>query len=164
MSQKEIARRGALKYWGVLAASAAGREFLASWLPMRSVQADGDHHLVMIQDTVAPQASYTPQFFKPEEFETVKLLTEIIIPTDDQPGAEEAKVGDYIDFGVFSAEEFRPSLQRAWIAGLALLERESPKQFGKAFRDASEADRVKLLLSLPEQDAKRTTKATNFSG
>ena len=38
--------------------------------------------------------------------------------------------------------------------GLVLLERESKKQLGKAFRDASEADRVTLLteMSLPERD------------
>lgn len=36
----------------------------------------------------------------------------MIIPTDDEPGAKEAKVGDYIDFVVFSAQEFKPSLGR----------------------------------------------------
>jgi gluconate 2-dehydrogenase gamma chain len=154
MSQNEISRRGALKCLGMLAATAAGREFLASWLPTTAIHADGHHHLVTIQDAAAPDAPYTPHFFNPEEFETVKLLTEMILPTDDQPGAKEAKVADYIDFVVFSAEELEPSLQRAWTDGLVLLERESKKQLGKAFRDASEADRVTLLteMSLPERD------------
>lgn len=156
MSQNEISRRGALKYLGLLAASVSGRDFLASWLPAPSVHADENHHLVTIQDGTAPEAPYTPQFFNAKEFETVKLLTEMILPTDDQPGAREARVGDYIDFVVFSAQEFEPSLQRAWIDGLALLERESQKQFGKSFRNASEADRVNLLteMSVPERDSK----------
>lgn len=154
MDRNEISRRGALKYLGLLAASVSGREFLASWLGAPAVHADGNHHLVTIQEATAPEQPYTPQFFKPEEFETVKLLTEMIIPTDDQPGAKEAKVGDYIDFVVFSAEEFEPSLQRAWMDGLALVESQSQKQFGKSFRNTSAADRLKLLteMSLPERD------------
>ena len=35
-----ISRRGALKYLGLLSASVAGREFLASWLPLPVVHGD----------------------------------------------------------------------------------------------------------------------------
>ena len=34
MGDQHISRRGALKYLGLLSASVAGREFLASWLPL----------------------------------------------------------------------------------------------------------------------------------
>jgi gluconate 2-dehydrogenase gamma chain len=162
MNNREVSRRGALKYIGLLAASAAGREFLASWLPMPAARADGQNDLATIHamnhsnadaEVAAP---YIPKFFKSEQFETVKLLAEMILPTDDEPGANEAKVGDYIDFVVFSAQEFEPSLQREWIDGLSLLDRESQKQFGKSFRIVSNADRMKLLtdMSLPESDPK----------
>jgi hypothetical protein len=99
-------------------------------------------------------APYVPQFFKADEFKTVKLLTELIIPTDDQPGAKEAQVGEYIDFVVFSSGELLPSLQREWRDGLILLDRESQKQFGKTFPMSSAGDRVALLteMSLPERD------------
>jgi hypothetical protein len=50
MSSSEISRRGALKYFGLLAASAAGREFWASWLPAVPAHADGQHHLMTIQE------------------------------------------------------------------------------------------------------------------
>jgi hypothetical protein len=78
----------------------------------------------------------------------------MIIPTDDEPGAKEAKVADYIDFVIFSAREFEPSLQREWMDGLIFLDRECVKKFGRAFRRNSEADREKLLaeMSLPERD------------
>jgi len=81
---------------------------------------------------------------------------EMILPTDDKPGAKEAKVANYVDFVIFSAREFEPSLQREWIDGLVFLDRESQKRFGSAFRAASEPDRVKLLteMSLPERDSK----------
>ena len=162
MDDHQVSRRGALKYLGLLSATLAGREFLASWLPMQMVRGDehsapvaiaGMHH----QDAEAePPAAYTPQFFSPDEFRTVEILTALIIPTDAAPGAKEARVADYIDFVVFSAGELRPSLQREWIEGLEILERESQRQFGKAFRDAAEPDQVKLLeaMSAPERDAK----------
>jgi len=160
MNKGEVSRRGALKYFGLLAASAAGREFLASWFPIPGASADGQKDLATIHGMdhssaeAEATAKYVPQFFKPEQFATVKLLAEMILPTDDDPGAKEAKVGDYIDFVVFSAREFEPSIQREWIEGLAFLDRESQKQFGKPFRSSSESDRVKLLteMSLPERD------------
>lgn len=162
MSGHEISRRGALKYLALLSASLAGREFLASWLPMQMVRGDEHSSAVAIagmhhqEAEMEPAVAYTPQFFSPDEFRTVEILTALIIPTDDAPGAKEARVADYIDFVVFAAGELRPSLQREWTAGLEILERDSQGQFGKAFREGSEADQVKLLeaMSAPERDAK----------
>ena len=160
MNKGEVSRRGALKYFGLLAASAAGREFLASWIPIPVASANGQKDLASIhgmnhsRTDAEPAAKYVPQFFKLDQFATVKLLAEMILPTDDDPGANEAKVADYIDFVVFSAREFEPSMQREWIEGLMFLDKESQKQFGKSFHAASATDRVKLLteLSLPERD------------
>ncbi len=153
MDHREISRRGALKYLGLLAASAAGREFLASWLPSPDVPAMGPDDSMAVQH-MGHAAPYVPQFFKPDEFKAVEQLTELMIPTDDKPGAREAKVANYIDFVVFSAREFEPSLQREWMDGLTFLNAESQKQFGKAFRLASIKERVSLLtdMSLPERD------------
>ena len=159
MDNGGVSRRGALKYLGLLAASAAGREFLAVWLPSPAPHATGRNNLVTLhgmdhsaaEESAAP---YVPQFFKPGEFKTVELLAEMIIPADDKPGAKEAKVANYIDFVVFSAREFEPSLQREWMDGLVVLDRESQKQFGKVFRMVSMAERENLLteMSLPERD------------
>ena len=160
MDNRVVSRRGTLKYLGLLAASVAGREFLAAWLPSPTVHAAGQNGLATIQgmnhsaDELERAATYVPQFFKPDDFRTVELLVEMILPTDDKPGAKEAKVADYVDFVVFSAQEFEPSLQRDWQDGLVFLDRESRKQFGKVFRMASMAERENLLseMSLPERD------------
>ena len=162
MDEGRVSRRNALKYLGLLTASAAGREFLASWLPMQLVQGDerraavtisGMHHEIQEAE---PVATYAPQFFNPDDFRTVEILAAMIIPTDDAPGAKEAQVANYIDFVVFSAAEFEPLLQRKWIDGLAFLGRESQKQFNKSFREGDEADRTRLLtdMSAPERDPK----------
>ncbi|MDP9338529.1 MAG: gluconate 2-dehydrogenase subunit 3 family protein [Acidobacteriota bacterium] len=169
MSDHQISRRGALKYLALLSASVAGREFLASWLPLPAASADRHGApasiSVMHQESdTEPAASYAPQFFSTDEFETVQILTALIIPTDDAPGAKEAQVANYIDFVVFSAAEFEPGLQLEWIDGLKFLERESHRQFAKTFRSATGADRVKLLteMSTPGHDGKSRHEGYGF--
>ena len=161
MAEQVIARRKALKYFGLLTASAAGREFLSGWLPRASaapgprdtMALPGMHHGPPPSE---PAAAYVPHFFKPEEFETVEVLTDMIIPRDDKPGARDAQVARYIDFVVFSAAEHKPDLQKEWADGLALLDRISKENYGRAFREISAAERERLLLemSLPERDAR----------
>ncbi len=170
MGNYQISRRGVLKYLGLLGASVAGREFLANWLPLTAARADGPGAPVTIagmhhQDAEAERAAaYTPQFFSADEFDTVEILTTLIIPTDDTPGAKEAQVANYIDFVVFSAAEFEPALQKEWIDGLKFIESESRRQFGKAFGSATEVERVKLLMqmSVAEYDGKSQEDGSGF--
>jgi len=156
MEEQLIARRTALKYISILTSSVAGREFLAGWLPSAKAASNpampGMHHA----PPQVPAAAYVPQFFKPEEFQTVELLAEMIIPTDDKPGAKEAQVANYIDFVVFAASENKPELQRDWTSGLALLDHLSQERYHRSFREVPATDRERLLteMSLPEHDPK----------
>ena len=159
MDEQIIARRSVLKYFGILAATSAGREFLQSWLsPSKTEAADAaavtphSMHHAQAQSSAAP---YHPQFFNPHEFETVETLSDIIIPRDETPGAKEARVADYIDFVVFSAAEFKPGLQQQWTAGLALLDKLSKRQYGSPFTQITAGQREALLeeISLPERDS-----------
>jgi len=158
VSVNVIGRRKAIKYTGLLASTATGSEFLAKWLPSAAAAQSPHDPSTMPgmahQDSKQPAEPYSPQFFKPEEFATVDLLTQIIIPTDDTPGAKEARVADYIDSVVFAAVEFEPSLQQEWLRGLAMLDQLSLKRFGSNFRKISDTDRQKLLMemSLPERN------------
>lgn len=139
----------------MLAASAAGQEFLASWLPA----SDGANSAYASPDGVQTpdahaDAAFSPKFFSPEQYATVEILTELIIPTDDQPGANEAQVARYIDFVVFSAAEHLPHLQEEWRQGLSTLDGLSREKHGHAFRDLSAPPQQALLMemSLPEHD------------
>ncbi|MEJ2009241.1 MAG: gluconate 2-dehydrogenase subunit 3 family protein [Acidobacteriota bacterium] len=164
MKGKQIGRRSALKYFGFLSSSAAGWEFLANWLPHGSdaLASPGPAGLVpltggsQVSAPAGPVEPYSLHFFKSDEFRTVQILTEMIIPTDDQPGAKEARVAEYIDFVLFSASEFEPSLQKHWIDGLEELERQSNEKFGNSFLRVSASEREELLkdMSLPERDPK----------
>ena len=74
-------------------ATAGGADFFAAW--MRS-------------------APPPPKFFTPAEFSMLESFTEILIPTDDTPGAREAHVASYIDFVVQAAAEYAPETQQDW--------------------------------------------------
>ena len=103
-----------------------------------------------------PAAPFSPKFFSPERYTTVEILTELIIPTDDQPGAKEAQVARFIDFVVFSAAEHQPHLEEEWNEGLALLDKLSREKHGHDFRDlpASEQEAMLTEMSVPEHDPK----------
>ncbi len=171
MADQLIDRRNVLKYAALLSATAAGREFLAGWLPSaRDLQAatapseaarGHGSHLV---HTAEQSKAYTPQFFKHDEFRTVELLTELIIPTDDTPGAKEARVADYIDFVVFSAAEHLPELQKRWTEGLSWLDQASRKSFGAPFNEISLDQREQLLteMSLPDRDPRASHAGYSF--
>ncbi|HTV56766.1 MAG TPA: gluconate 2-dehydrogenase subunit 3 family protein [Terriglobia bacterium] len=145
----------------LLTATEAGRAFVSGWLPAGTNRLDASEEPVKMADpsdsarSLDQNSAYAPQFFKPDEFRTVEILTEMIIPTDDKPGAREARVASYIDFIVFSAAEFRPQLQREWIAGLELVNHDSRTKYGKPFNEISSGQREALLTawSLPERNS-----------
>jgi gluconate 2-dehydrogenase subunit 3-like protein len=157
-------RRTALKYLSFLAASTAGKEFLASWLAPAEGPGAGHAHPLTMQTPDPRHAAPAPQFFSPQEYRSVEILTELIIPTDDQPGAKEAQVARYIDFVVFSAAEFQPQLQKDWVEGLALLEKLSQQKHGHAFSELSTAQQEALLteMSLPEHDSRASHQGFAF--
>ncbi|MFB3923720.1 MAG: gluconate 2-dehydrogenase subunit 3 family protein [Terriglobia bacterium] len=167
MTDELNSRRTALKYLGTLLTTAAGQEFLAGWLPSaragEGIRAASQHHHAATAAS-APDGKYTVKFFSPEQFKTIEMLTELIIPTDDQPGAKEARVAEYIDFLVFSAAEFEPEMQREWAEGLAQLDLSSKEEYRQTFSNLSSREQEKLLLeaSLPEREASASHPAYAF--
>src|SRR5215470_4093952 len=105
MADQTVGRRQTLKYFGILAGTVAGRQFLEEWLPSPSGSAApragrGGSGCEMHQVNTSESGEgmpYQPRFFKKDEFQTVEDLTGLIIPSDDTPGAKEAQVARYID-------------------------------------------------------------------
>jgi hypothetical protein len=56
---------------------------------------------------------YKPKFFDPEDFAALQAFTEILIPTDDTPGAREGRCAQFIDF-VLSASDEGSGAQGVW--------------------------------------------------
>jgi hypothetical protein len=90
-----------------------------------------------------PQA-YKPQFFSAAEFAVVTRLTELIIPSDETPGASEAGVCEFVDFMI----AHDPEQQAAMRAGLLWLEARSKREYSRAFLALTAANQASILEPL----------------
>ncbi len=92
--------------------------------------------------SAAEGAAYAPKFFTAAEFRTARILADMLIPRDERSGnASDAGVPEFMDFIMID----RPGNQKWMRAGLAWLDAQSTTRFGKAFADATEAQREQFL-------------------
>ncbi len=96
-------------------------------------------------------ASYHPVFFTDSEYATVERLAEIIIPSDETPGAKEAGVAEFIDFMVAND----PEVQYSFRTGLAWLNAHCERGRAKRFLELSEAEQNSVLEPLGFKDKAR---------
>jgi hypothetical protein len=85
---------------------------------------------------------YIPQHFSAPEYRTIEVLTELIIPRDETPGAKEAGVSEFIDFMAAHGEN---DLQKPMQDGLEWLEQASRKAHGSSFTDLGSQEQTALL-------------------
>ena len=71
----------------------------------------------------------------------------MIIPTDETPGAREAKVNEYIDMIV---SEGSPSLKKLYRNGLEWLDKTSHLSHGKVFVELSNEQQVEILTEMSQ--------------
>ena len=91
-----------------------------------------------------------PAFFTEREYETVRVLADMIIPADERSGsATDAGVPEFIDFMMVD----RPQLQTPMRGGLAWIDAQCVRRYGKSFGQCSEAQRKALLdeIAYPER-------------
>jgi gluconate 2-dehydrogenase gamma chain len=88
---------------------------------------------------------WKPLFLDEHQNETLIVLSDLIIPATDTPGAKEALVNRYIDL-VLAAET--PEIQRAFLNSLGYLDGESIRRFKAAFVYLSRDDQDLLLHAL----------------
>jgi hypothetical protein len=96
-------------------------------------------------------ATYHPRFFTSPEYALVERIAEIIIPTDETPGANEAGVAEFIDFMV---ARDRP-VQHGFRTGLTWLNAHAERTVGKNFLDLSPQQQGSLLEPLAFKDKAR---------
>jgi len=83
------------------------------------------------------------QTLDPSQNATVKTIAELIIPATDTPGAEGAKVNEFID--LLLTEWFDPSETKEFLAGLADVDARSRKRFSSHFIDCSTWQQTEML-------------------
>jgi gluconate 2-dehydrogenase gamma chain len=86
--------------------------------------------------------SFEPTFFTPREWETVRILVDLILPADERSGsATDAGVPEFMDFIVDDNE----SLQTPIRGGLAWLDGECRRRFEAGFSACTDSQRTAVL-------------------
>ena len=86
--------------------------------------------------------AYEPKVFTPHEWETVRVLVDLIIPKDDRSGgATDAGVPEFMDFMLGDD----PDLETPVRGGLAWLDHECDGRYGKPFVACTGAERTAVL-------------------
>ncbi|HET7038263.1 MAG TPA: gluconate 2-dehydrogenase subunit 3 family protein [Gemmatimonadales bacterium] len=89
-----------------------------------------------------PAQAYSPKFFTTAEWNTVRILVDLIIPRDARSGsATDAGVPEFMDFMLTE----NTGMQTPMRGGLAWLDAECRERFGKIFADCAEAERRAVL-------------------
>jgi hypothetical protein len=92
-------------------------------------------------------AKFVPQFFSAAEYAVVERLTDLILPSDDTPGAREAGVAEFVDFMVAHDGD----QQYDFRTGLTWLNAHCGRLLGRPFLELTEAEQVSVLEPLAYQ-------------
>jgi hypothetical protein len=140
-----LSRRHALR---TLTAGTIGAVASTTWVESLSALAQAHAH------TAAPAVAvqdWTPRVLTARQNTAVVMLTELIIPETDTPGAKAAGVNRFID-GVL--QDAHAADRDEFLRGLAWIDERSKKLFGKDFADADPAQQTALLTRLADDDNK----------
>jgi hypothetical protein len=91
------------------------------------------------------QQQFAPKFFTASEWRTVRVLVDYIIPRDSRSGsATDARVPEFMDWLLADSEASEAS-KVAMRGGLAWLNSESRRRFGRPFALSTDAQRRQIL-------------------
>jgi hypothetical protein len=136
-------RRQALR---TLAFGGIGAVAAPAWAETLAEIARG--HADHAHTAVAPAAEaapWAPKVFDAHQNETVVVLSELIIPQTDTPGAKAAKVNEFVDVVLSDASE---SDRKQFLKGLAWMDARSQELFGTDFVSAAPEQQTALLTIL----------------
>jgi gluconate 2-dehydrogenase gamma chain len=138
MSEKNIDRRTALKQIAV------GGVVIAT-VPMTG---NAQQHLHTPAATARPAVAavaWKPLLFNAHQNETVTILSELIIPATDTPGAKAAKVNEFIDLMLSEEDD---ATKRNFLRGLTWIDKKSNELYAANFKDATAEQQNALLVTL----------------
>ncbi len=118
----------------------------------------GQHQHSMATPARPRPNEYKPRFFTPPEYQTIEVLTEMIIPADETPGAQDAGVSEFIDFMTAHGEEDLQPMR----AGLRWLDNKSSELHGRPFLNLTPTQQTALLASLADRKTKTDQTGREF--
>ncbi|HJX93589.1 MAG TPA: gluconate 2-dehydrogenase subunit 3 family protein [Pyrinomonadaceae bacterium] len=136
MSNDEtISRRTALKILGVGVGVASAPNVFA--------QHPHPHTGVEMVSPVDEQPTGKLHFFTPAELTSITLMSDLIIPADEQsPGAKDAAVPAFVDLMV---SESSVETKNLWRNGLAAIDQLCKNEFGKTFNTLTSEQQLAVL-------------------
>lgn len=147
----ELKRRDMLK---VIAAAPAAA-MLPSAVAYAGMPAAG-------QAAQAHNSEYKPKVFNPQEWKTIHVLSDLIIPADERSGsATQAGVPEFIDDWL----DFKGGILKAQVlGGLTWLDMECNRQFNHDFVDCTAAQQKQILdrIAYPAKAAPEDANAAGF--
>ena len=133
----------------------------SAWLALRlpEIIAAQEHAHNSAQSAESPKL----EFFTPEQAAEVEAIASQIIPTDDTPGAREARVIYFIDRALIT---FDKDKQGQYIKGLKELQAKQKKMFknSEKFSGLSSAQQIKVLKAFEKNEFFETVRAHTIMG
>jgi hypothetical protein len=112
----DLTRRRLLRLAAYAATLPGALEFLSPWLEAAPIH--GQHYA---PPDPGKLRDYEPKFFEKDDFAALEAFTEVLIPTDDTPGAREARCAHFIDFLLQASAALDPNMARQWRTAMQAL-------------------------------------------
>ena len=136
-----ISRRQAIR---TLAAGATGAATAPFWVDSLSALSRQQAHDHAAQSAIAAK-DWSPRVLSATQNETVIVLSDLIIPETDTPGAKAVRVNRFIDTVL---QDANASDRTQFLRGLAWIDQRCRTLFGKDFVAASQEQQTALLTRL----------------
>ena len=140
-----VSRRELMRLAAYAVALPGAAEFFSAWLG--AAQQGHQGHRPDAPPEPPFLRDYQPKFFDAEDFEALQAFTEILIPTDDTPGAREARCAHFIDFVLHASTEAAPQTQQQWRRAMKAV-KDAGFHAGEAGRRAA----IVAEMSRPERE------------
>ena len=135
-----VSRRDALRKLGM---GGVGAAVTPSWVEALGALAEGHAHPAPAP--LAAAADWKPKVLNADQDATVTVLSELIIPATETPGAKAALVNRFIDAVLEDADEHE---RREFLRGLEWTDLRSRELFGTDFKSATAPQQTELLTAM----------------
>jgi hypothetical protein len=135
-------RRRLLRLAAAAAALPGAADFLAPWLHAQT------HEQHYAPPDPGLLKDYQPKFFDTDDFAALEAFTAILIPTDDTPGAREARCAHFIDFLLQASEKVDARMAGQWRTAMQALR-------DAGFHAAAPQQREALVAAMARPETER---------
>ncbi|MEO6444236.1 MAG: gluconate 2-dehydrogenase subunit 3 family protein [Gemmatimonadaceae bacterium] len=121
-------------------------------ITMEDVQRASDGASAALEALATRGQAFAPKFFTAAEWPQVRLLANLVIPRDERSGsATDAGVPEFMDFMMTAY----PDMQKGMRDGLAWINTECTRRFGRTFVACTTADQHRILddIAYPKKAA-----------